>query len=98
MSDQNLMAAVKKQTIEVNSFTEVDVTGLRCPIIAIYVRPEDYPEDCVARLWDMEELTNILLKRGTVEEIRQDINKAYPWMVRFERAKNDVLSISETWI
>jgi hypothetical protein len=98
MSITTLMEKVKEQTMEINSFQEVDMQGLKCPIIAIYRNPDDYPQAAVARLFNLEEPMNVILVRNTVAELREDIMKSCPWMVRFDRAKNDVLSISETWI
>ena len=88
----------KNNEIQANSFMEVDIQNLICPIIAIYIKPDDYPDKVVARVFDMEIPTNIIVIRDTLEELREDIQEAYPWMLRFDRAKNDVLCIAETWL
>ncbi len=98
MTNHEQMEAVRQQTIQVNSFTEVDIRTIECPIIAVYINPKDYPEDVVARIFSLDKPTNIILTRKTLDEIRSDIMKAYPWLVRFDRAANDVYCITETWI
>jgi hypothetical protein len=98
LSKNQVIEAVRQQTITVNSFSEVDLSDLQCPIIAVYINPVDYPQDCVARVFDLEQPTNIILIRRTLEELRTDIIQTYPWMVRFDRAKNDVQCIAETWL
>jgi hypothetical protein len=40
------------KTKEVKSFSEVDTSGLKQPIICVYSHPADYPEKCVARIFD----------------------------------------------
>ena len=98
MSNHEQMETVRQQTIQVNSFTELDIRSIDCPIIAVYINPKDYPENVVARIFSLDKPTNIILIRKTLDEIRTDIINAYPWLVRFDRASNDVYCIAETWI
>lgn len=95
---KDVVEAVRNMTIEVNSFTEVDISELQVPIVCIYINPVDYPDKVVARMFDLENPLNIILVRYTLEEIREDITKSFPHMVRFDRDKNDVRCITETWI
>lgn len=39
----------------------IDFSGLVLPIIAVYKNPEDYPNDCVARVFDLERPTNVII-------------------------------------
>lgn len=98
MSMQEIMEQIKGKTIEVDSFQHVDLSDLQCPIVAIYFHPEDYPEAAVARVFDLDKPTNIVMVRDQVEELRNDIMDTFPWMLRFDRAKNDPRSIIETWL
>lgn len=95
---QEVMEAVKNQTIELCSFQEADISDLKVPIICIYINPEDYKGKVVARMYDMEDPLNIIIVRYTLEEVRKDITQAFPYMVRFDRAENDIKCITETWI
>lgn len=98
MSKNQVIEAVRQQTIKVNSFSEVDVSSLKCPIIAVYINPFDYPQECVARVFDLDQPTNIILSRRTLSELREDIVQVFPQMVRFDRSKNDVQCVAETWL
>lgn len=86
------------QTVEVNSFKQVDIGGLKVPIVTVYNSPEDYPGKCVARIFDCEKPTNTVIVKDTIEEIREDITAAFPYMLPFARSAADKLSIVETWI
>lgn len=86
------------KTKEVRSFAEVDTSELKQPIICVYKHPEDYPDKCVARIFDGARPTNIAITRNTLEEIREDITKHFPAMLPFARCKADPKSVVESWI
>ena len=98
MTENQIIKAVKQQTIIAGSFLEVNVSDLQCPIVAVYVNPKDYPGYCVARIFDMDKPTNVILVKDTLDEIRLDIRLAFPKMESFRRAWNDVLCIAESWM
>lgn len=62
--------SLREQTVVVESFNCIDVFNLKLPIIAIFRCPEDYPDKCVARLFDGNKATNIVVIRDKVEELR----------------------------
>lgn len=86
------------KTIEVRSFAEVDTSELRQPIICVLKHPDDYPDKCVARIFDGVKPTNIAITRNTVDEIREDITKHFPAMLPFARCEEDNKSVVESWI
>lgn len=86
------------KTKEVRSFAEVDTSELRQPIICVYRHPDDYPDKCVARIFDGTKPTNIAIIRNTVDGIRADIKKCFPAMLPFARCIEDPKSIVESWI
>lgn len=86
------------KTIEVKSFTEVDTSKLKLPIICVFNHTRDYPDKCVARLFEGTVPTNIIITRNNVKEIREDIIKRFPAMTPFARSKEDHESVVETWI
>lgn len=86
------------KTIEVRSFAEVDTSELRQPIICVFKQPNDYPDKCVARIFDGAKPTNIAITRNTVDEIREDILKCFPAMLPFARCEEDHKSVVESWI
>ena len=83
---------------EVRSFGEVDTSELQQPIICVYQHPEDFPDKCIARMFDGTKPTNIVIIRETVREIQCDIIAYFPDMLPFTRAKEDPKSIVESWI
>lgn len=74
------------------------VEGL--PLITIYKNPTDYPEKCVARLWDVgkgvHRPTEIAVIADNIMELRSKI----PWdsMIVIPRSPQDDPKIVETWI
>lgn len=88
----------RMKTREVRSFMEIDIRKIQIPCIGVYNRPSDYPDKCVARLFDGTKPTNIIITRNTVEEIREDITRRFPAMLPFARSKEDHKSVVESWI
>lgn len=89
---------VREENVEVASFAGVDISDLKIAIIAVYAHPEDYPNKCVARIYDVDRATNTVLVRDNVPEIREDIAQAFPDKVRFPRGAEDVKSLVEAWL
>lgn len=86
------------KTKEVKSFSEVDTSEIKQPIVCVYSHPADFPEKCVARIFDGTTPTNIIITRGTVDELREDISKRFPDMLPFARCQGDYKSVVESWI
>lgn len=82
----------------INTFSQVNFTDIKVPVIAIYNNPSDYRGYFVARIWDSSTPTNILMLKKDVESIRQDIRKNLPDMVRLPRRKCDNKCLIETWL
>lgn len=82
---------------KINTFAEVEIREISNPVIVIYSNPSDYPGRFVARVWDLDKPTEILMVKKDIHEIREDIKSNIPTMVRLPRAKNDDLCIVETW-
>lgn len=85
------------QEKRVRSMHEVDFSGLKAPFIAVYKHPEDFPNECVARIYEMDKPTDTLMVKDTLEEIEADIKK-YASMTFIPRAVEDVLSLVGTWM
>lgn len=77
---------------KVQSVQEIDFSDLVLPMIAVYKNPEDYPNYCVARVFDLERPTNIVIIKKTVREIKEDIEQ-HTGMVFLNRKVGDVLSL-----
>jgi len=96
--NKKMIEQVKEQTVEVDGFVAVDMQGIKVPVIAVFESPVDYPDRCVARLFDGANATNIVLLGETVEELRGDIHFNFPGMIPFGRGANDVEALVECWI
>lgn len=86
------------KTKEVKSFAQVDIRELRQAIICVYKNPEDFPDKCVARIFEGGKPTNIIITRETVDELRKDIKAAFPYMIPIPRSAADYKSFVESWI
>lgn len=76
-------------TAIVKSIKEVDLSLLQIPQVAVYNRPEDYPDKAVARVFDNGKPTNIIMLADDPNDLRWDIRK-YTNLVWFLRGKEDV--------
>lgn len=88
------------ETNIVNSFLNVDVSELLLPAVVIYEHPDDMPQyKYVCRLREIAKdlPTNIVITRNSLEECRNDIMSAFPYMTVFPRDKTDLPNIVETW-
>lgn len=86
------------KTIIVQSIKEVDLSGLKYPMIAVYQNPMDFQGYCVAKVFDGPYPTDIAVIRGYLVEIQRDIRKNTVGMRFMPRDENDPLSIIGTWI
>lgn len=85
------------QEKRVESIKEVDFSGLKVPFIAVYQRPEDFPEKCVARIYELDKPTDTILVKDTLKEIEIDIQEN-TGMVFMPRKAEDVRSLVGVWM
>ncbi len=67
----------------------------KLPLITVYRHPEDYPEQFVARVWDLNRPTNLIALADTLEELREAIPEG---MYNIGRQPQDDPCIVEVWI
>jgi hypothetical protein len=71
------------------------------PLITIYERPVDFPDEYVARLWlirrgtEAPVMTAIVLRAASLDELRAMLP---PGLRRLPREPDDEVQIVETWI
>lgn len=67
--------SMKMQDKRVESICEIDFSGLRVPFIAVYKDPKEYPGKYVARVYDADKPTNVVMVKETYEEIVAEMQK-----------------------
>ncbi|WP_394917049.1 hypothetical protein [uncultured Robinsoniella sp.] len=91
------MLEIKGKTVFAKDLSQVDLSCIEVPLIAVFRKPEDLPEGCVARLFDGEKATDTAIMRKTIEELRVEIHAVCPWMIPMQRGRDDVESLVEVW-
>ena len=56
---------------KVEHINQIDMSNLKFPTFAVYQNPKDYPGRCVARLFEGERPTNIVIIRKRAHELHQ---------------------------
>lgn len=79
-------------TVIIKSIRDVDLSIFQFPQVAVYNKPEDYPDKAVARVFDNGEPTNIIMVADNPDDLRWDIRK-YTNLAWCPRGKEDVLSL-----
>lgn len=85
------------QEKRIQSIQEVDFSGLKVPMLAVYKNPEDFPGYCVARVYDLDKPTDTVMVKKTLTEIEMDIRK-HTSMVFLPRGAEDVASLVGVWM
>lgn len=88
---------LRMQEKRIESIKDVDFSGLHMPAIAVYDSPADFKGKFVARIFDLNKPTDIIMVKGTLEEIHEDIHKNTN-MVYMIREPNDPISLVGVWI
>lgn len=81
---------------QVENITQISLNKIRFPIIAVYKNPLDYPGKVVARVFDLNIPTEIMLLKETVEEMQQEIKKT--GLVFPPRKPKEYQTLVGTWI
>lgn len=83
------------KSVEVTSWEQVDFSDMKMPIITVFQYPFDYPQKYVARLFDIENPTNVIMLGDNYEQL---VSRKPPMMVKLNRSLNDDPKIVEIWI
>lgn len=79
------------------SMKNVDFSEMKLPMIVVFEKPLDFPNKYIARVFECEKPTNVIIIRDSLQEIRDDITAA-GFFVCMGRTEKDALSIVETWM
>jgi len=85
---------MKNKDVVIESFNQVNVSRMKMPFIVLYDHPKDYSENYVARLFDVNKPTNVVIISKDLEELRNKIPKG---MVKFNRENEDDERIIESY-
>jgi hypothetical protein len=81
----------------VETFAQVDFSGIHAPSIAIYKHPKGYPNDYIARLYNGKIPTDTVMISQSLEEIMTDIEENTD-MIFFERSGEDDPCVMGAWL
>lgn len=76
---------------------DVDFSGLKVPFIAVYDSPEDFPEQYVARIYELDKPTDTVMVKRTLTELQEDIRK-YTGKIFIPKGNKDVPSLVGVWM
>lgn len=82
---------------KVDSASQMNLERLKLPLIAIYQNPDDYPGYYIARLFDIDRPTNVVMMKKELAELQKDIRE-HTGLVWIKRSPNDVPALVGTWI
>lgn len=85
------------QEKRIGSIQEVDSSGLKVPFIAVYKSPEDFPGQCVARIYELDRPTDTVMVKRTLAELQEDIRE-HTGKTFIPRENEDVPSLVGVWI
>ena len=79
-------------TVEIKTFKDFDLSIFGRPQVAVFDKPEDYPNKAVAKVLDNGKETNVIMLAENPNDLRWDIRK-YTKLIWAPRGKEDVLSL-----
>lgn len=83
---------VRMRDKKVQSVQEINFDNLVLPIIAVHKNPDDYPDHCTARIFDMQIPTHVVMMKESLQEIMEDIEE-HTDMVFLNREVTDASSL-----
>lgn len=95
--NETFLEKVRMRDKKVQSVQEINFDNLALPMIAVHKNPDDYPEYCVARIFDMQIPTHVVMVKESLQEIMEDIEE-HTDMVFLNREVDDVLSLVGVWV
>ena len=81
----------------VNSIQQIDLSDLKIPVAAVHNKPLDYPDKCVARIFDLDKPTNTVVVKDDLESLMNDI-KSNTNLTFLQRGAEDVESLVGVWM
>lgn len=85
------------QDRQVESAHNIDFSNLKFPMITVYKNPIDYPGMYVARVYDLQQPTNTIIAKQSLEELQSDILQN-TGMLFIPRYKEDDPVVVGAWV
>lgn len=80
-----------------DSVKDIDFSGYTMPMIVVYSNPKDYPGKVVARLYDVEKPTDIVVVKESLREMTKDLAE-HSNMLPLGRMPEDDDTVIGVWI
>lgn len=90
--NETFLEKVRMRDKKVQSVQEINFDNLVLPMIAVHKNPDDYPEYCVARIFNIGVPTHVVMVKESLQEIMEDI-KEHTDMVFLNREVTDASSL-----
>lgn len=86
--------------IVVSSLDDVDLSGIKIPMVVVYKHPSDAPDWYVGRIWEgaVPAPTNVEIRAKTLQKCRAAIKRGKRTYAILPRAADDDPVIMETWV
>lgn len=81
----------------VEHLREVDMSDMKLPIAVIFKNPLDFPDKYVIRLFDMNNATNVIILKNSLEDCRNECLYSN-FLNPIPRDNNDDSHIVESWM
>jgi len=85
---------MNSKDVIITNFNQVNISRMKMPFIVIYEHPKDYDKSYVARIFEINVPTNLVIISEDLETLREKIPKN---MVRFNRENEDDENIVESY-
>ena len=70
------VAELREISKEVDSLKNIDYSELIVPLVVLFDCPVDYPDDIVARVFNLDNPTNMFVRYETIDDARKDAVEA----------------------
>jgi hypothetical protein len=86
---------MERTTTIIKSFLpkEINLGVYQVPIITVYKQPKDFPENYVARLFNLQQPTKYAMVEKSLEAIREGIPNRFHRLDRFENDDPNIVEI-----
>lgn len=81
----------------VDSVREIDFNVYLMPMVVVYSNPKDYPGKVVARVYDVDKPTDVVIVKDSLKELEEDL-LTYSNMLPLGRTPEDDKTVIGVWL